>query len=573
VNRRREDDFHTPGTGLAWSALDRDRELDRAAGTDVDLVILGGGITGAGVAREAALRGLSFLLVDKADFASGTSSRSSKLVHGGMRYLAQRDFALVRESTTERNWLCAALPNLVRPVRFHYCGYLGGKDSPRRVKLALRLYDLLSNAFSRYRMPRHRILSPEALRREEPCMRTEGIAMAGVYYDANVDDARLTLEVLKEARDLSGGRGVLLNYVEAAAIREAGEGREVDLRDVLGTRAFTVRARCVINATGAWTGEVLARAGGPGDLVRPTKGVHLAVPNHRIGNREAFVMRSLDDGRTFFVLRRGSITLIGTTDTDYQGGLEEPRCTKEDADYLLRTVNQRFPEARLTYDDILSTYAGIRPLVRQEGVGASSVSRRHVIRDEGKGLVSITGGKLTTFRIMAWDVLRASSERGYLRPFTRRERARHFSRRPLKAGTTWVAFLRDLDRLGLEGVLEEEVLRHLHQQYGQGALRIVAEAKADPESSRPLVEGHPWIEAEIEHILAFENAPALADVMLRRTEMQLMASHRDQPALAAAVARILARAYGWDQARTDREVDAYLAYVRRTLFFERESHG
>lgn len=573
MSRRREDDFHIPGTCLAWSALDRDRELDRAAGIDVDLVIVGGGITGAGVAREAALRGLSFLLVDKADFASGTSSRSSKLVHGGMRYLAQKDFALVRESTTERNWLCAALPNLVRPLRFHYCGYLGGKDSPGRVKLALRLYDLLSNAFSRYRMPRHRILSPEALRREEPCMRTDGIAMSGAYYDANVDDARLTLEVLKEARDLSGGRGVLLNYVEAAAIRETEEGRAVDLLDLLGDRTFTVRARCVVNATGAWSGEVLERAGGPGGLVRPTKGVHLAVPNRRIGNREAFVMRSLDDGRTFFVLRRGSISLIGTTDTDYQGSLEEPRCTKEDADYLLRTVNQRFPEARLTYDDILSTYAGIRPLVRQEGVGASAVSRRHVIRDEGKGLVTIAGGKLTTFRIMAWDVLRACSERGYLRPFTRRERARNFSRRPLKAGTTWAAFVRDLERLGLEDVLGEEALRHLHQQYGQGALRIVAEAKADPASGRPLLEGHPWIGAEIEHILAFESAPTLADVMLRRTEMQLMASHRDQPALAGAVARILARAYGWDQARTDREVEAYLAYVRRTLFFERESHG
>ncbi|BDU75515.1 glycerol-3-phosphate dehydrogenase/oxidase [Mesoterricola sediminis] len=574
MTRERTNDFAVDGTPLAWSALDRDRELDRAAATDVDLVILGGGITGAGIAREAALRGIPFLLVDKDDFAAGTSSRSSKLVHGGMRYLAQRDFALVRESTTERNWLCAALPNLVRPIRFHYCGYLGGKDTPGRVRLALRLYDLLSNTFSRYRMPRHELLAPEELRRREPAVRAEGVAMAGDYYDANVDDARLTMEVLKEARDLSGGRSAALNYVEALAIREAAPGlREVDLRDAFTGRAFTVRARCVVNATGVWAGGTLARAGGPSGLIRPTKGVHLAVPNARVGNREAFVMRSLDDGRSFFVLRRGDITLIGTTDTDYQGPLEAPFCTAEDADYLLRTVNARFPEARLTRDDVLSTYAGIRPLVRQEGVGASSVSRRHVVRDEGGGLVTVAGGKLTTFRLMAWDVLRTCSARGYLRPLGRKEAKRHFSRRPLKAGLAWEAFGAALRRLDLEGLLPGPALRHLHQQYGQGALRILAAVKADPGSGRPILEGHPWCAAEIEHILAYENAPTLMDVMLRRTEMQMIVSHRDQPALAAGVARILARAYDWDQARTDRELADYLAYVRRTILFERDAHA
>lgn len=564
----RGDDFHTTGAGLAWSALERPGALDRAATLDFDLVIIGGGITGAGIAREAALRGITFLLVDKEDFAFGTSSRSSKLVHGGMRYLAQKEWKLVRESTTERNWLLAALPNLVRPLGFHYCAYLGSKDSPGRVKAALRLYDLLSNAFSRYRIRPHRILTPAQLKEREPGVRSEGMVLAGLYYDANVDDARLVVEVLKEARDFSGGRSVALNYAEAAGILvEDGRVRGVEIRDRLSDRAFTVKATCVVNATGVWTGELA------GPEIRPTKGVHLAIPNARLGNREAFILRSLDDGRNFFVLRRGDISLIGTTDTDYQGSLDSPFCTKEDADYLLRTVNIRFPGADITYDDILSTYAGIRPLVKDGGATASAVSRRHVIRDPGTGLVAIAGGKLTTFRVMGWDVLSHCSRQGYLRPLKGREKGRNFSRRPLKAGVTWEAFGKVLAGLGLEGLLPEATLRHLHQQYGHGAVAILAEVKADPTSGLPLLEGHPFCEAELRHILAFENAPTLMDLMLRRTEMQLTVSHRLQEALASRVAAVAGSFYGWDEPRIQREIASYLDYIRKTIFFQQAAHG
>ena len=574
MSRQRSDDFHVAGRSLAWSAQDRLEALDQAGRRDFDLIIIGGGITGAGLAREAALRGISFLLVDKEDFAFGTSSRSSKLVHGGMRYLAQREWRLVREATTERNWLCAALPNLVRPLGFIYGGYLGGKDSPGRVKLALRLYDLLSNAFSRFKMPRHRILTPAQVAQREPAARTEAMAMAGLYYDANVDDARLTLEVIKEARDLSGGRSLALNYVAATAIAvTGGRVQGVTLRDQFSGREQQVRAGCVVNATGAWTGEVLGLAGKPESMIRPTKGVHLAVANARLGNREAFILRSLDDGRSFFVLRRGDISLIGTTDTDYQGSVDAPFCTREDADYLLRTVNVRFPEARLTYDDILSTYAGIRPLVREEGVAASAVSRKHVIKDTGTGLVTIAGGKLTTFRIMAWEVLARCSARGYLRPLKGREQARDYSRRPLKAGITWDGFKAAAAGLGLDGLLPEATLRHLHQQYGQGALAILREVKADPGAGAPLLAGQPFCAAEVRHILAFENAPTLMDMMLRRTEMQLTVSHRQQPELAARVAAIMASAYGWDAERLGRETGRYLQYIRDTIFFEGQAHG
>jgi glycerol-3-phosphate dehydrogenase len=562
MTRERARDFHVDGRSLAWSAQDRPGALAQAAALDYDLVIVGGGITGAGVAREAALRGISFLLVDKEDFAFGTSSRSSKLVHGGMRYLAQGEFKLVRESTTERNWLRAALPNLVRPLAFYYCAYLGSKDTPGRVKIALTLYDLLGNAFSKYKLPRHRILTPEQLAEREPTMRTQDMALAGLYYDCNVDDARLTLEVIKEARDLSGGRSLALNYVEAVrTVTEEGRVSGIELRDRLTGSNLTVRTRCVVNATGIWTGSGEGPAAQGGPRIRPTKGVHLAVPNHRLGNREAFILRSLDDGRNFFVLRRGDISLIGTTDTDYQGSLDEPYCTREDADYLLRTVNSKFPEARLTYADILSTYAGIRPLVLEEGKAASAVSRRHVIHDAGTGFVTIAGGKLTTFRRMGWEALTLCSQKGYLRPLKGKE----------KASVFWEAFRNALADLGLAGAAPEPVLTHLHQQYGHGAVPILAAIKAAPASGEPLVEGHPFSEAELRHILAFENAPTLKDVLMRRTELSLVVSHRLQGTLAGRVAGIMASVYGWDGTRTQEETAGYLDHIRKTIFFEAQA--
>ncbi len=574
MTRQRGEDFHVEGKSLSWSALDRPGALEQARTRDFDLVIIGGGITGAGVAREAAMRGMSFLLVDKEDFAFGTSSRSSKLVHGGMRYLAQHEWTLVRESTTERNWLCSAFPNLVRPLAFNYCAYLGSKDSPRTVKTALFLYDLLGNTFTRFKLPRHRILTPAQLGEVEPRMRTDGMVLAGRYYDANVDDARLTLEVIKEARDLTGGRSVALNYVEAERlIMEGGKVKGVVLRDHLEGSTFIAQGRCVVNATGIWTGETLEKVGAGGPSIRPTKGVHLAIPNERLGNRDAFILRSLDDGRNFFVLRRGGISLIGTTDTDYHGSLDSPFCTREDADYLLRTVNIKFPDAHITYKDILSTYAGIRPLVKEEGVEASAVSRRHVIKDPGTGFVTIAGGKLTTFRIMAWELLTLCSRRGYLRPLRGAEKRRHFSRRPFKAGITWEAFAAALPGLGLAGAAPEALQRHLHQQYGHGAFAILAEIKADPASGRPFLEGHPYCPAEVRHILAFENAPTLMDLMMRRTEMQLMVSHLQQAELAGKVAAVMGTFYGWDERRTALETSRYLDYIGKTIIFGQESHG
>jgi len=551
---------------LSWSAKDRDRALDQATGRDFDLIIIGGGITGCGVAREAALRRISFLLVDKEDFAFGTSSRSSKLIHGGLRYLAQGDFRLVREATTERNWLRHALPNLVRPLGFHFCAFDGGRDTPARVRASILLYDLLSNTLAPFKNAPHQFLTPAELAAREPAVSIQGLLMAGLYYDNLVDDARLALEILKEARDASGGQSVALNYVKAVGIATGPErGRTVHLEDRLGGRRFTARAGCVLNATGAWTDATLGLAGADSRMIRPTKGVHLVVPNARLGNRDAFVLRSLEDGRSFFVLRRGEVSVIGTTDTDFPGDPDRPWCERRDCDYLLDTVNRVFPEARLTPEDILSTSAGIRPLARGPGGSASSVSRRHLFLDSGRGLVTLAGGKLTTFRTMAWEALDRCSRAGYLRRLRGPESRRNFSRRPFKNGMAWEAWQAAAAERGLDRLVPPATGRHLHQQYGQQSLRILAEVRRCPALGRPFLEGHPFCAAEILHILAFENAPRLADVMLRRTEMQMLVSHRSQPELAAGVAGVMAGYYGWAPDRTREELDGYLEYIRNTV--------
>jgi len=554
---------------LAWSALDRDRELDRARVQDFGLVILGGGITGAGVAREAAVRGIPFLLADQEDFASGTSSRSSKLVHGGLRYLAQGEFRLVREAATERNWLRQALPNLVRPLGFHYCAYAGGPDRPAKVRASIRLYDGLGNTLCPFKNLPHRFLSPAELAAREPAVTTQGLLLAGLYYDAQVDDARLVLEVLKEARDASGGLSVALNYLRAVAIH-TGPGRSpaVELEDLLGGQRFTVRCGCVVNATGVWTDATLRLAGIGARMIRPTLGVHLVVPNARVGNREAFVLRSPEDGRTCFVLRRGEVSILGTTDTDFAGDLDRPRCGPRDRDYLLAMANQAFPGARLGPEDVLATTAGLRPLVGSLDGSTSALSRRHVLLDAGHGLVSIAGGKLTTFRIMAWEALERCARLGYLRPLRGAEARRHFSRRPFRNGLDWADWQRIASARGLDRLVPEATARHLHQQYGRQSLRILAEVRRCPAAGEPLLAGHPFCAAEIEHILAFENAPRLADLMLRRTEMQLLVDYRRQPELAARVARIMACFCHWGPERQQAELDGYLERVRGTVVDE-----
>ncbi len=563
---------HEADTAPNWSVKTRGRFLQQAVRQEFDLIIIGGGITGAGLAREAALRGLSFCLLERTDFAAGTSSRSSKLAHGGMRYLAQGDFALVRSATTERNWLIRHFPNLVTPEAFIVNAYNGTKDTPGSIRAGLSLYRLLSDTFTRFKNhARHTFIRPDRIAEFEPKIRTDGLRFSGLYYDAGVNDARLTLETVREALQISAYRSVALNYVKVTDLTyNGGMVTGVTARNVLSGQPLTVRGAVTVNATGVWADEILALHGVEDKAIRPTKGVHVVVPASRVGNRHSIGLRSADDGRFYFILKRGEWDIIGTTDTDYAEDLDDPFCTAKDCGYLLRSVNILFPGANLQPRDVISTYAGIRPLRRRQkkrNAAESSASRRHFILDNDDRLITVAGGKLTEFRRMAEDVILRLSRKGLLPRFRGAAARRGFSRVPFRSGITTEQF----NRIVLDEKLAEfatyEQLRHFHRQYGRAAISILKRIRQKPESGKPLLAGYPYCRAEIEHILENECVVTLSDVMLRRTEMQIFVPYARQKELAERTAGILGSYLGWNEGKTRQETNAYLNSIRHTAFF------
>jgi len=563
-----------------WNSKKRNQNIKKAGTGQFDIIIIGGGITGAGIAREAALRNLSFCLVDKNDFAFGTSSRSSKLVHGGIRYIANGEFKLVRESTTERNWLIAHLPHLVRPLGFLFCSYAKGKDRPYQIRFALTAYGILSDWFSKFKNFRKpRFFSPEFIEEIEPAVTLNDpslgrMKLAGFYYDTNVDDARLTIETIKESLIISKGSSVALNYTEVEDFTRDPYGKVdgIKIKDHLSKKEHMIKGRTVIACGGIWTDEILKHADFEGAKIFPTKGVHIVVPNERLGNRNAFGVRSFDDGRFFFVLRRGKLSIIGTTDTDYykeSTNLDEPWCTKEDCDYLLNTVNRLFPHARLTYKDIVGTYAGIRPLIRQEGAASeSAVSREHEIFESKDGVVIITGGKLTTYRLMAEELIFYLREKGYLPEFEKPEYCeKGFTKVPYRVGISREDFDQIVDSSDLHEVSWPEQLEYLHQQYGIQGIAILKKIQQKRSWGEPILEGYPLCRAEIEFILEHENAPRLIDVLCRRTEAQWTIWHHKQTELAKKVADLMASYYRWPPRKKREEINNYIKYIKKTIWF------
>lgn len=567
----------------SWSAKTRNAEIETARKRQFDLIIIGGGITGAGIARECALRGLTFCLLDKNDFAFGTSSRSSKMFHGGMRYLASCEYGLVRESTSERNWLRNHLPNLVRPLGFVYPAYEHGKAKPVTVWLAVKLYDIMSDWFSEYKNYRKsKILRAKKVEKLEPAIAMEEpelgkMILAGFYYDTNCDDARVTVETIKESLAYTKGDSVALNYARTEGFIKdsAGKVRGVSVKDIFSGGSFQVNGKCVVSAAGIWTDETLAAAEHDEQRIYPTKGVHLVVPNERLGNNNAISLISFDDGRFFFILKRGRVSIIGTTDTAYypeSKNLDQPMCNKEDCDYLLRTVNRMFPHAGLTYSDIISTYAGIRPLIRQEGAEhESDVSRKHEIFQTRDGVTAIAGGKSTTYRRMAEDLLFYLLEHKHLDYLSKPEyNKRGISRQPFRIGLRREEFDRITADENLINAVHPDQLDYLYTQFGKGSLEILRNIKKAPEKGLPLLEDYPHCAAEIEYILEHENAPKLIDILCRRTEAQWMIWHHLQPKLAEAVSEIMASYYGWSKEEKHSEIRGYLNYVEDNVRFLKE---
>jgi len=532
--------------------------LERLEGETFDIAVIGGGITGAGIARDAALRGLSVALIEKGDFASGTSGRSSRLIHGGLRYLRQGQMRLVREALRERGLLLRLAPHLVRPAPFVLTLHEDSHHRPWRLRFGLVGYDLLAGGLG---IGRHRGLSPEKTLQAEPQVRGEGLQVGFRYFDAVTDDARLTLAVALSA--VRAGAAVV-NYVEAVGLEKTGERiAGVHYRDLVGGGQGTVRARAVVSAAGPWTDQVRSLAGAS-SLLRPTKGIHVVVPRARLAINAVVAFGW--GGRDLFAMPHGQHTYIGTTDTDYADDPGAVEADHEDVAYVLEAANGTFTTG-LSMSDVVSTWAGVRPLLREEGA-PSSVPRDYDILDGPPGLYTICGGKLTTFRAMAEHLVDHVIER---------EGAR-LARRPARCRTARVVLpgggAADFPRYEKEAVaalrdgwqIPEEAAKRLVAVYGTEHVRVLSHAVREPDLLEPLGPGCPVLAVEAVHAARQEMAVTLEDFMRRRSDMMLFGEEAGM-ALTEEAARLMGDVLGWSPQETDRQVVAYREAVACMMAF------
>jgi glycerol-3-phosphate dehydrogenase len=548
----------------SWNFKNRDKIIHKLKQTDYDIIIIGAGITGAGVVREASMRDLKAACIDMQDFAAGTSSRSSKMAHGGLRYISYGEMDLVKEATRERNWMRIHIPHLVRPIPFYLPLIEGEKYKKRDLTAAVKIYDFLSDDKSEFKnFKKHNWYNSEEIFELEPEFLREGNLGGAVYYDNNIDDARLTIETLKEA--VIRGADVL-NYCKVIDyIKNNNKITGVRCEDLENNIEFEIKGTLVVNATGIWTDELLESYPEdiPKPLIRPTKGVHLQYRRKNIRNKMANALYSPIDGRVYFVLPRNKeFTIIGTTDTDFNGDLAQPYCTKEDADYLIKSTKKFYPNAEIGYENILSTYAGIRPLVMQKGKSESDVSRNHIIFFSEDGLLTITGGKLTEWRAMAEDLFKKIEEKNI---FSNIKREQHFSRQPFVISLEKEDWLEKLNNSGIK--LELDIADHLYTQYGKGAVKILEMMKEDESMKEKIIEENNFIKAEVLYCLRYEPTPHLIDVFCRRTEMSLWIDHKIALKAANKVAEIMAEEYSWNESKKTQEIEFYMDYIKKSVSF------
>jgi len=542
-----------------FSAKTRKINLKRIQQEEFDLAVIGGGITGAAIARDAAMRGMKVALIEKEDFASGTSSKSSKLVHGGLRYLKQLDISLVKESLSEREKLLHLAPNLVHSAPFLIPVYTGWKG---RLEISIGLfgYDLLAGDSS---LGRHRNLSPEELLEEEPLLRQENLAGGFIYYDCLVNDARLTLATIKSAHEHGA---VVVNYTRATGLdTEKKPFKGVRFREVMKGKQGVIRARVVVVAAGPWTGEVFKLHPESGPTIRPTKGVHLVFPESRLKVNKVVVVPTADK-RMLFVVPLEQFTYAGTTDTDYTDSLDKILVGADDVDYLLDALNHCFPSVNLGPDDIVSSWAGLRPLIMEKG-DPTKVSRDHYIGLYDDGLAVIAGGKLTTHRTMAKNLIDQLLERyedllqGEFQPCTTDAVA-------LTGGemTHYSSYLR-VQSLGLKSRwgLSPTTVEHLINSYGRNHLEILALGLGDRKLLEPLGPGCRVIKAQVIYGVEDEMALTLEDFMSRRTDLLHFNGGRG---LEVTAANLMGKALGWSRARKRAEISKYRKSVQEMFHFK-----
>ena len=536
----------------ALSPAGREAALDALGAQELDVLVVGGGVVGAGTALDAVTRGLTTGLVEQRDFASGTSSRSSKLIHGGLRYLEMLDFGLVREALAERGLLLTRLaPHLVRPVPFLYPLTHHGWERPY-VGAGLALYDAMAMA-GKYDMglPRHRHLTRRGALRLAPDLRPDALTGAIRFYDAQVDDARLVTAV---ARTAAGHGAHLASRTKVVGFLREGErvtgASAVDLET---GREITIRARVVVNAAGVWTNDIQELVGGRGALsVQASKGIHLVVPRDRIRFETGLIMRT--EISVLFVIPWGRHWIIGTTDTPWDLDKAHPAASRTDIDYLLGHVNSVLREP-LGHEDVEGVYAGLRPLATGESEPTSRISREHTVVAPVPGLVMIAGGKLTTYRIMARDAVDAAA---------------HSLRASVPASVTDVVRLAGADgfetrtnqkaALARDSGLHEARVDHMLGRYGGLVDEVLALVAERPDLCGPLEGAEDYLRAEIVYAVTHEGARHLDDVLTRRTRISIETFDRGVAA-ARPAAVLMAGALGWDASRLDDEVDHYLRRV------------
>jgi len=545
------------------AAFNRSDALQRLESTNFDVVVIGGGITGVGCALDAVSRGLRVALVERDDFASGTSSKSSKLVHGGIRYLQQGDIRLVYEALAERQILRRNAPHLVKVLPF-LIPILSSKGVVNRklaraMGTAMWMYDL-TGGLSIGKM--HKRVSKKRALELFPTLPAEKLMPSYLYYDAEADDARLVVSVARTAALRFGA--TIVNRTDVVSLHKDVNGKVNGVVVTADGRTFTVATKAVVNAAGVWSDDVRAldEAEHP-HSIRPAKGVHITVPWSKVRNTVAAVIPVPGDKRSVFVVPWGQFTFVGTTDTDYNGPIDDPQCNEEDVEYLLRALNGAITET-VTTDDILGTWAGLRPLVADpEASGRTAdLSRRHKVRRSDSGVVTITGGKLTTYREMAADtideVLAEVLDADRVTRLRQRSKTKHLKIHGANGYEELMASADSLSPLGGDEV------RRLANRYGSDATTVLAIAESDPSMAELLVPGLPYLRAEAIFAVRYEMATTVDDVLSRRTRARLEV--RDASADAAfAVAALLAPELGWDEAEQARQVADYRARIDEEL--------
>jgi len=558
----------------ALDARDRGAMLSRLAAERFDVLVVGGGVTGAGAALDAASRGLRVALVEARDLASGTSSRSSKLIHGGLRYLEQFDFKLVYEALRERDLLVSKLaPHLVKPVSFLYPLYKKVVERPY-VGAGLVLYDSMEG--TRRPVPRHRHLSARGALKRAPGLSPDRLAGAMLYYDAQVDDARHTLTV---ARTAAAHRAVIGTRLSAVGLLCSADGERVTgarVRDEETGRILEVSADTVVICAGVWTDLVHELAGvQAGYKVRMSKGVHIVVPRATVDSDTGMILRT--EKSVLFFIPWGEHWIVGTTDTDFSGDRAEPVASEEDIEYILAAAN-RVLARPLTRADVIAVYAGLRPLVDAAGTGAkpngakpngakpngakptgakptTKLSREHVVDVPVPGLASIAGGKFTTYRLMARDVVDAAvADFGRPVPGSVTEQV------PLLGADGLAAVQPAAGRLAEDYGVPRAVVEHLLGRYGTLATEVLELVRGDAGLGRPLAEGHPYLRAEVAYAVVCEGALHVEDVLVRRTRLFIESADSGVSA-AADVAAIMGRLLGWSRRRRAAETRRYLDLV------------